>query len=212
MRAKSLPLCPTLCDPMDCSPPGSSVYGILQARILGWAAMPSSRGSSRPRDQIHIFCGSFSAGRFFTAEPPGKPKYLSSGPPKISTGWTLARKPYTESVSKLGATSSKTQSSGCLWWDPFSKWMKAQGGFGQSSAMPVGSRSLYCQCGSTRLKAPGAETPASLSSVLRETQCHAQGRLQDMPEEFISSVGEGLSRWNHCRPSLNLVLQAHICY
>ena len=39
---------PTLCDPMDCSPPGSSVHGILQARILEWVAMPSSRGSSQP--------------------------------------------------------------------------------------------------------------------------------------------------------------------
>ena len=43
-------LCLTLCDPMDCSPPGSSVHGIFQARILEWVAMPSSRGSSRPRD------------------------------------------------------------------------------------------------------------------------------------------------------------------
>ena len=43
--------CLTLCDPMDCSPPGSSVHGILQARILEWVAMPSSRGSSQPRDQ-----------------------------------------------------------------------------------------------------------------------------------------------------------------
>ena len=42
--------CLTLCDPMDCSPPGSSAHGILQARILEWVAMPSSRGSSRPRD------------------------------------------------------------------------------------------------------------------------------------------------------------------
>ena len=41
--AKSLQLCPTLCDPMNCSPPGSSVHGILQARILEWVAMPSSR-------------------------------------------------------------------------------------------------------------------------------------------------------------------------
>ena len=41
---------PTLCNPMDCSPPGSSVHGILQARILEWVAMPSSRGSSQPRD------------------------------------------------------------------------------------------------------------------------------------------------------------------
>ena len=39
-------LCPTLCDPMDCSLPGSSVRGILQARILEWVAMPSPRGSS----------------------------------------------------------------------------------------------------------------------------------------------------------------------
>ena len=43
--------CPTLCDPMDCSPPGSSVYGILQARILEWVAVPSSRGSSQPREE-----------------------------------------------------------------------------------------------------------------------------------------------------------------
>ena len=42
--------CLTLCDPMDCSPPGSSVRGILQERILEWVTMPSSRGSSWPRD------------------------------------------------------------------------------------------------------------------------------------------------------------------
>ena len=50
----SLQSCLTLCDPIDCSPPGSSVHGILQARILEWAAMPSSRGSSRPRDQTCV--------------------------------------------------------------------------------------------------------------------------------------------------------------
>ena len=43
--------CPTLCDPMDCSPPGSSVHGILQARILEWVAISFSRGSSQPRDK-----------------------------------------------------------------------------------------------------------------------------------------------------------------
>ena len=42
--------CPTLYAPVDCSPPGSSVNGILQARILEWVAIPFSRGSSRPRD------------------------------------------------------------------------------------------------------------------------------------------------------------------
>ena len=54
VHAKSLQLSLTLCDPMDCSPPGSSVHGLLQARILGWVAMPSSRGSSRPRHQTCI--------------------------------------------------------------------------------------------------------------------------------------------------------------
>ena len=54
VSAKSLQSCPTLCNPMSCSPPGSSVHGILQARILEWVAMPSSRGSSQPTVQIHI--------------------------------------------------------------------------------------------------------------------------------------------------------------
>ena len=71
--AKSLQLCPTLCDPLDCSPSGSSAHGILQARILEWVAMPSSRGSSQPMDQNCISGGSCIAGGFFTAEPPGKP-------------------------------------------------------------------------------------------------------------------------------------------
>ena len=50
MNAKSLQLNPTLCDPVDCSLPGSSVHGILQARILKWVAMSSSRVSFLPRD------------------------------------------------------------------------------------------------------------------------------------------------------------------
>ena len=48
--------CPTLCNPMDCSPPGSSVHGILLARILEWVAMPSSRGSSQPRYGTQVSC------------------------------------------------------------------------------------------------------------------------------------------------------------
>ena len=56
-------LCLTLCDPMDSSPPGSSVHGILQARMLEWVAIPFFRGSSRPRDQPQVSC---IAGRFFT--------------------------------------------------------------------------------------------------------------------------------------------------
>ena len=54
---------PTLCNPMDYSPPGSSVHGILQTRILEWVAVPFSRGFSRPRDRTQVSC---IAGRFFT--------------------------------------------------------------------------------------------------------------------------------------------------
>ena len=55
--------CPTLCDPMDYSPPNSSVHGILQARILKWVAISFSRRSSRPRNRTQVFC---IVGRFFT--------------------------------------------------------------------------------------------------------------------------------------------------
>ena len=48
--------CLTLCDPMDCSPPGSSVHGVFQARILEWVAIPSSRGSSQPKDRTCVSC------------------------------------------------------------------------------------------------------------------------------------------------------------
>ena len=50
--------CPTLCDPIDCSPPVSSVHGIFQARILEWIAISFSRESSQPRDQTHVPCKS----------------------------------------------------------------------------------------------------------------------------------------------------------
>ena len=60
--------CPTLCNPMDCSLPGSSVHRIPQARTLEWVDVPFSSGSSQPRDQTQVFCIS---GRFFTTEPPG---------------------------------------------------------------------------------------------------------------------------------------------
>ena len=74
MPAKSLQSLQTLCDPMFGSLTGSSVHGILQAGILAWVAMPTSRGSSRPRDGtqvIHLLhCQVDSLPR----APPGKPK------------------------------------------------------------------------------------------------------------------------------------------
>ena len=55
--------CRTLCDPLGCSPPGSSVPGVLQARILEWVAVSFSRGSSQPRNQTQVSC---MVGRFYT--------------------------------------------------------------------------------------------------------------------------------------------------
>ena len=67
-KHSSLQSCLTLRDPTDCSPPGSSVRGILQARMLEWVAILSSRGSSQPRDRTQV---SSTAGRFFTARTSG---------------------------------------------------------------------------------------------------------------------------------------------
>ena len=63
MKVLATQSCLTLYNPMDRSPPGSSVHGILQARILEWVAIPFSRGSFQPRDQTKV---SHIAGRFFT--------------------------------------------------------------------------------------------------------------------------------------------------
>ena len=60
------------CDHMDCSLPGSSVHGVLQATILEWVAVSFSRGSSRPRNRAHVSCGFCIAGRLFTLEPLGR--------------------------------------------------------------------------------------------------------------------------------------------
>ena len=66
VHAKSLQSSPTLCNPMDYSPPGSSVYGILQARILEWVYMPSSRGAAQPRDQTCLSVSPALTGGLFT--------------------------------------------------------------------------------------------------------------------------------------------------
>ena len=66
-------LCLTLCDPIDYSPPDSSVHGISQTRILEWDAISFSRRSSRPRDRTCISC---LAGGPFPTEPPRKPQML----------------------------------------------------------------------------------------------------------------------------------------
>ena len=87
-KCQSLQLCLTLWDPLDYSPPGSSVHGILQARILEWVAMPFSRGSSWPRDQTQVSC---IAGRFLiigtTREAHIYTYMLIWLPPNVSLFW-----------------------------------------------------------------------------------------------------------------------------
>ena len=93
MLAKSLQSCSTLCHPINCRPPGSSVRGILQARILEWVLMPSSRGSSYPRDQTHISCGSCVAAGA-TGEAPeavSVSQFSCSVMSDSMTPWTAAR-------------------------------------------------------------------------------------------------------------------------
>ena len=78
---KSLQSCLTLCDPLDCSPPGSSVHGILQARILEWVAMPSSRGSSWPKNQTHdLLYLLHQQADSLPLTPPGKPGHSVVNP------------------------------------------------------------------------------------------------------------------------------------
>ena len=74
---------------MDCSPSGSSVHRILQARILEWVAMPSSRGSSQPRNRTHISGVSCIAGRFFTHCHLGSPLYHKIILEEVQFNWLI---------------------------------------------------------------------------------------------------------------------------
>ena len=76
--AESFQSCLTLCDPMDCSPPGSSAHGMLQSRILEWFAMPSSRGFSPPRNRTHVSYKSCTGGRFFATRATWESLCISS--------------------------------------------------------------------------------------------------------------------------------------
>ena len=69
VHAKSLQSCLTLCNPVNCSSPGSSIHGILQARTLKWVVMLFHGGSSWHSDGTQVSCVSCTAGKCFTAEP-----------------------------------------------------------------------------------------------------------------------------------------------
>ena len=80
-------LCPTLCNPMDWSPPGSYVLGIFQARILEWVAMLSSRGSSLPRDRTQVSFVSCIGSQFFTGWATRETVWRKSIPSRGNSQW-----------------------------------------------------------------------------------------------------------------------------
>ena len=90
-KEKVAQLCLTLCDPIGCSPPGSSVHEILQAGTLEWVAIPFFRASSQPRDQTQVSC---ITGRFFTNWATTDTK-ASTKWKKLTTWWPWARSPQT---------------------------------------------------------------------------------------------------------------------
>ena len=82
-----------LCDPMDCSPPGSSLHGIFQLRLLQWVAIPFSRGSSRPREQTHISClGRRTLYHWASWETMREADTILSIDPRNENKWTLELK------------------------------------------------------------------------------------------------------------------------
>ena len=106
--AKSLQLYPILCDPMDCSLPGSSIKGILQASILEWVATSFSRESSWPTDQAQVSLQADS----LLSEPPGTKVMIIS---HLSSAQNLALSPYfTQSKNNLSLWCSRNASSPIL--------------------------------------------------------------------------------------------------
>ena len=99
-----LSACPVVLDCLGpqravCSPPGSSVHGIFQARILEWVASSFFGGFSQPRDKTRFSCVFCFAGEFFAPGPPGKPKqvflidlFFLRVFPKLTTWWCCATK------------------------------------------------------------------------------------------------------------------------
>ena len=112
--------CPTLCNAMDCSPPGSSVLGILQARILEWVAISSSRGSSWTTDWTKV---SHNAGRFLTIWATAKLLFSSPVVSDSATPWTTAHQAslsltISQSLPKFMSIALVMPSSHLILWHP----------------------------------------------------------------------------------------------
>ena len=176
---QSLQSCLTLCDPMDCSPPGSSVHGILQERIQKWVVMPSSEGSFRHRDWTGVSWGSCTSDRLFTTEPPGKP-------PRFYTGLSLQRPPWLRpappaflrlSLPRGGGQGLAAQM-GC--WQPRGvgcrgRWEGGLGGMGHDS----------CRCMAEIITILESNYPP-----IKKQKCF---KFQDLKNSEVGQVGNALS-------------------
>jgi len=125
LHAKSLQSCLTLCNPMDCSQPGSSVHGILQARILEWVAMPSSRGYCQPRDQTQVSYASC-IGRWLLYHYRHLGYVLESSqnyPPDPGSGKKLSSTESVPGAKKVGDCCSKGPCGHCLVEENCQTWL-----------------------------------------------------------------------------------------
>ena len=87
-------LCPTLWEPKDCSPPGSSVHGTLQARTLQWVPFPPPGDLSDPGTEPEASASPALAGRFFASEPPGELRLAQGAHRMHCNGWWLHLSPW----------------------------------------------------------------------------------------------------------------------
>ena len=146
LKVLVIQLCLTLCDPTECSPPGSSVHGILWPGLPEWVAITFSRGFSRPRDQTRVSC---IAGKFLSTEPPGKP--LKVFKTFMFEGVTLYAK-------------SK-------WWK--TKWFFKMPASDAAVFVSLSSYQCYCFQRLTKLSMTGSDpetTPRSVGSFLSSSR------------------------------------------
>ena len=103
-KVKVTQSCQTVFNPMNCSPPGSSICGILQATILEWVAIPFFRGSSQPRDWIWVYC---IAGRFITVWATSKPLTIEEDPLLLEEEFMCKELPNHHECSTSGKLAAK---------------------------------------------------------------------------------------------------------
>ena len=139
----SLQTCPTICNPIDCNRSDSSVHGVLQARILEWVAMLSSRGSSQPRDWTQLsFCLLHWQVSSLSLAPPGKP--LVSILETLKQIWDNPSTSQTTGLNFLGCQEARDRPKVCETLSAFSSWLRTS--FGQWHTELLGKEIEHIFC------------------------------------------------------------------